>query len=194
MQRISLTLAVSLALCCAVQADEVEDGLASALKFYKEGKPVDAASSLQKVQKILGEKTGGAVAVALPDQIGGWRGGKVETKSLGATGGGTTTTRTYRQGGKDKDDEKKIIVTIAADSPLLGQISTFLKAPALGRLLGAKPKQVGPYAAMYIGKEGILQFAVDQRYVVVVQGKKLSEDDIVEIAVGVKVETLKNIH
>ena len=77
---------------------------------------------------------------------------------------------------------------------MLGQISTFLKAPALGKLLGAKPREVGPYTAMYIGKEGILQFAVDQRYVVVIQGKKLSEEEILEIASGVKIDVLKAIH
>ena len=47
---------------------------------------------------------------------------------------------------------------------------------------------------MYIGKEGLLQFAVDQRYVVVIQGKKLSEEEILEIASGVKIDVLKAIH
>ena len=194
MHKVLLALATSLAVCSAVHADEIEDGIDSALKLYKEGKPADSASALQKVLKLLGEKTGGAISSALPEQIGAWHGGKISTQSLGGKGGGTTTSRSYSLGAKDKDDERKATVSIAADSPLLGQISTFLKAPALGKLLGAKPREVGPYTAMYIGKEGILQFAVDQRYVVVIQGKKLSEEEILEIASGVRIDVLKAIH
>ncbi len=194
MQKVFRALAISVALYGTVHADQVEDGIGSALKSYKEGKPADAAVALQDVLKLLNEKTGGALAAALPDHIGGWRGGKVETQSLGGTGGGSTTSRTYRQGSKDKGDEKKISVSIASDSPLLGTISTFLKAPALGQLLGAKPKDVGSYPAMFISKEGILQFAVNQRYVVLIQGKKLSESEIMEIANGLKLEILKDIH
>ena len=191
MHKVLLALATSLAVCSAVHADEIEDGIDSALKLYKEGKPADSASALQKVLKLLGEKTGGAISSALPEQIGAWHGGKISTQSLGGKGGGTTTSRSYSLGAKDKDDERKATVSIAADSPLLGQISTFLKAPALGKLLGAKPREVGPYTAMYIGKEGILQFAVNARYAVIIQGRKLGEDDLIEIARGLNTEALK---
>ncbi|MDB6076042.1 MAG: hypothetical protein JWO89_3682 [Verrucomicrobiaceae bacterium] len=194
MQKVFRALAIGVALCSTVKADEVEDGVNSALKSYKEGKPADAANALQNVLKLLNSKTGGALAAALPDHIGGWRGGKVETQSLSGTGGGSTTSRTYRQGSKEKGDEKKISVSIASDSPLLGTITTFLKAPALGQLLGAKPKEVGPYPAMFISKEGILQFAVNDRYAVLIQGKKLGESEIMEVATGLKLGILKDIH
>ena len=128
------------------------------------------------------------MAAALPEMIGEWKGGKVETQSLGNAGGGTTVSRTYRKG-----DEKKILASIAADSPLLGQINTFLKAPALGKLLGAKPRQVAGYTAMFFSKEGILQFAINEHYAVIIQGKKLGEDDILEIAQGVNTELLKGL-
>ena len=112
---------------------------------------------------------------------------------LATSTGGSTTTRTYKPGG-DKDDDKKATISIAADSPLLGQISTFLKAPALGKLLGAWPKQVGEETAMYFSKEGLLQFAVDKRYVVVIQGKTLAAEELLELAAGVKADVLKAIH
>ena len=44
----------------------------------------------------------------LPDEIKGWKGGKVETTSLAALGGGNTIERDYRK------DEKKATVSIAA--------------------------------------------------------------------------------
>ena len=174
-----------------VRADEVEDSITAALKAYQSNRSADAFSALQKAMKLLGEKAGSPAAAALPEMIGEWRGGKIETQSLGSAGGGSTVSRTYRHAGKDGDDEKKIAVSIAADSPLLGQITTFLKAPALGKLLGAKPKQVGPYPAMYLSKEGILQFAVNARYAVIIQGRKLGEDDLIEIARGLNTEALK---
>ncbi len=173
-----------------MRADEVEDSITAALKAYQNNRSADAFSALQKAMKLLGEKAGSPAAVALPEMIGEWRGGKIETQSLGSAGGGSTVSRTYRHADKD-GDEKKIFVSIAADSPLLGQITTFLKAPALGKLLGAKPKQVGPYPAMYLGKEGILQFAVNARYAVIIQGRKLGEDDLIEIARGLNTEALK---
>jgi hypothetical protein len=186
-------LAIGLAAFGTLRADEVEDSITAALKAYQTGRPADASSSLQKALKLLGEKAGNPLAAALPEMIGEWRGGKIESQSLGNAGGGTSLSRTYRHPGKDQDSEKKIVATIAADSPLLGQITTFLKAPALGKLLGAKPKQVGPYSAMYLSKEGILQFAVNARYAVIIQGKKLGEDDLIEVALGVNTELLKGL-
>ncbi len=179
---------IGLAAFGALRADEVEDSIAAALKAYQSGKPAEASNALQKALKVLSEKGGGAVAAALPEMIGEWKVGKIETQSLGNAGGGTTVSRTYRKG-----DEKKILASIAADSPLLGQINTFLKAPALGKLLGAKPRQVGPFTAMYFSKEGILQFAVSERFAVIIQGKKLGEDDILEVAQGVNTELLKGL-
>ena len=169
----------------ALRADEIEDAINSALKLYKEGKLSEANTGLQTAVNLLSEKRGASLSSVLPDEIGGWKGGKVESASLAALGGGNTIERDYRKG------EKKATVSIAADSPLLKQVSSFLSNPALGGLLGIKQKKVGDLTAMLHAKEGLLQMVVNNRFLVQVQGKKLSEDELAELAGGVKVDALK---
>lgn len=171
----------------ALCADEIEDALASALKFYKEGKLSEANTGLQTAVSLLNEKRGLSLSSVLPDDIKGWKGGKVETTSLAALGGGNTVERGY------KKDEKKATVSIAADSPLLSQVSGLLSNPALGGLLGIKQKKVGDLTAMLHAKEGLLQMVVNNRFLVQIQGKKLSEDELADLAAGVKVEVLKEM-
>lgn len=170
-----------------LHADEIEDAISQALKHYKDGKLTEANASLQSAITRLNDKRGMSLSAVLPDQISGWKGGKVESTSLAALGGGNTVERTYRK------DEKKATISVAADSKLLGQVSNFLANPALGGLLGIKQKKVGDLTAMVHPKEGLLQLAVSERFLVQVQGKKLGEDDLAELAGGVKVDVLKEM-
>ena len=187
MKTIRLVLAVLALLPSAIRADEIEDAINSALKLYKEGKLNEANTGLQTAVSLLNEKRGASLSSALPDQISGWKGGKVESASLAALGGGNTIERDYRKG------EKKATVSIAADSPLLSQVSGFLSNPALGGLLGIKQKKVGDLTAMLHAKEGLLQMVVNNRFLVQIQAKKLSEDELAELAGGVKVDVLKGM-
>ena len=170
----------------AIRADEVEDAITQALKDYKEGKLAEASTGLQTAINSVNEKRGASLSAVLPDEIKGWKGGKVESTSLAALGGGNTVERTYKKG------DKKATVSIAADSPLLKQVSGFLSNPALGGLLGIKQKKVGELTAMLHPKEGLLQMVVNNRYLVQIQGKKLSEDELADLAGGVKVDVLKD--
>jgi hypothetical protein len=189
------TLLSLLALClCAqsiVRADDVEDALNTALRAYKEGKTAEAGSAIQTAQKLINAKAGLSLAAALPDMIGQWKGGKIDSKSLDGIGGGQALERSYRQGSKEKNNEKKATVTITADSPLMNQVMGFLANPALGSLLGARSAKIGDLDAMLLPKQGLLQMIVAKRYLVAVQAKKLSEPDLIQIASGVKVDVLK---
>lgn len=173
-------------LCPAViRADDVEDALNAALKLYKEGKLDEAAAQLDAATRSLNAKQGLTIAAVLPDDIAGWNGGKTDTSSLAGLGGGQTIERSYRKG------EKKAVISIVADSPTLNQVSAFLANPAIGGLLGLKARKVGALNAMVQPKEGLLQFTVNERYLVAVQGKKLTENELAELAAGVNVDLLK---
>ena len=187
MNTLRLALAL-LALCpLALRADDIEDAINSALKLYKEGKLGEANTALQNAGNLLNEKRGSSLSSVLPDEIKGWKGGKLESASLAALGGGNTIERDYRK------DEKKATVSIAADSPMLSQVAGFLSNPALGGLLGIKQRKVGDLTAMLHVKEGLLQMVVNDRFLVQIQGKKLTEDDLAELAGGVKVDVLKEM-
>lgn len=182
-------LAALLLFACpaALFADEVSDALDGALKHYQAGKLDEAAASLQNALNLINAKRTTSLSTVLPDEIKGWKGGKVESSSLDKIGGGSTLERDYRK------DDKKAVVSIAADSPLLNQVAGFLKNPALGGLLGLKTRQVGDLTAMIQPKEGLLQMAVNDRYLVQIQGKKLTEEELATLAAGVKVEALKAV-
>lgn len=180
-----LVLAVLVLFPVASRADDIEDAVNAALKLYKEGKLNEATTGLQSAVNLLNEKRGASLSSALPDEIKGWKGGKLESASLAALGGGNTIERDYRK------DEKKATVSIAADSPMLSQVSSFLSNPALGGLLGIKQRKVGELTAMLHAKEGLLQMVVNNRFLVQIQGKKLSEEELADLAAGVKVDVLK---
>ena len=183
--RISLLALASLSF--AARADEVEDKINAALNFYKEGKLAEAGTGLQEALNAVNEKRGGSLAVVLPDAIGDWKAGKMESASLAALGGGNSVERQYKKG------EKKATVSIAANSPLLSQVAGFLSNPALGGLLGLKTKSIGDLTAVIHAKEGLLQMVVNNSYLVQIQGKKLSEEELTTLASGVKVDLLKTI-
>ena len=122
---------------------------------------------------------------------GGWNGGKITTKTLSEIGGGQGAERNYRKG--DKEDPKSLTATVSiiSGSPAMTQISGFLSNPALGVLIGAKSQQVGSTTAMVIPKEGLLQMVVQDKFVIAVRGKKLSEAQLAELAAGVNQDVLK---
>lgn len=186
MKTLMLTLAALASLSVPLVADEVEDAISAALKHYKEGHLTEAGTALQSAQNLLTEKRGLSLSSVLPDDIKGWKGGKVEAASLAALGGGNTIERSYRKG------EKKATISIAMDSPTLTQVSSFLSNPALGGLLGIKQRKVGELTAMMHPKEGLLQMVVSKHYLVQIQGKKLAEDELAELAGGVKVDVLQS--
>lgn len=182
-----LVAAVLASTCTSVRADDVEDAINKALSLYKEGKLNEAATSLQDAANFLNEKKGTTLETALPDMIHGWKGGKVDRSSLEALGGGSSVERKYTK------DDKSAKVAVTADSPLLNKVTTFLANPALGGLLGIKARKIGDHTAMVQAKEGLLQMAVNSRFLIQIQGKKLSEDELAELAAGVKLDVLTSI-
>ena len=189
----SLTLSFCLVTTITLRADEFEDSLTAALKAYKENKIDDASTALQNATRIIAEKSGEKLEDVLPKTIGAWTRGRLETQSLASAGGGTTTKVNYKKGDKEKGTEERISVNVTADSPMLMQVAAFLKAPALGSLLGQKTKQIGDYSGMYISKEGILQFPVNERYMIIIQGKKIPEDQLMIVAKGINADLLKGM-
>jgi len=189
----SLTLSFCIVTTITLRADEFEDSLTAALKAYKENKIDDASTALQNATRIIAEKSGEKLEDVLPKTIGAWTRGRLETQSLASAGGGTTTKVNYKKGDKEKGTEERISVNVTADSPMLMQVAAFLKAPALGSLLGQKTKQIGDYSGMYISKEGILQFPVNERYMIIIQGKKIPEDQLMIIAKGINADLLKGM-
>lgn len=171
-----------------VTADEVEDSIKEALQLYKEGKFSEASTSLQIAVNGINEKKGGSISSALPDAIGEWKGGEVNnSNALAALGGGTTVERKYTKGDQDAT------ITIIADSPMIGQVMSLMSNPAIAGLTGMKMKKVGGNTLTLQKDQGMGQLVVDNRFLIQMQGSDLKEQDILDLAAGVKTDLLKAI-
>lgn len=169
-------------------ADEVEDAITEALKLYKEGKHTEASTSLQLALSAINEKKGGSIAAALPDKIGDWKGGEVNsTNALAVLGAGTTVERNY-----DKKD-KSASIAIIADSPMISQVMGLINNPAIAGLAGLRMKKAGDNTVTIQKDAGMGQIVVDNRFLIQIQGSDLKEEDILELAAGVRTDLLKNL-
>jgi hypothetical protein len=187
-RRLILSVLGCLILPFAASADEVEDSIQEALKLYKEGKFTEASTSLQMAVNGINEKKGGSISSALPDQIGEWKGGEVNnTNALAILGGGTTVERKYSKG------ERDATLTIMADSPMIGQVMGLMSNPAIAGLAGMKMKKVGGNTVTLQKDQGMGQLVVDNRFLIQIQGSKLKEEDVLELAAGVKTDVLKKL-
>ncbi len=184
----ALFAAACLALPFAAFADEVEDAINEAMKLYKEGKYSEASTSLQIALNGINEKKGGTISSALPDKIGEWKGGEVDnTNALGILGGGTTVARKYSK------TDRNASITIIADSPMIGQVMGLMANPAIAGLAGLKMKKAGDNTVTIQKDAGMGQIVVDNRFLIQIQGSDLKEEEILELAAGVKTGVLKDI-
>ncbi len=184
----ALLLAALLALPLAASADEVEDAINEAMKLYKEGKYSEASTSLQLAVNAINEKKGVTIANALPDKIGDWKGGEINNaNALAVLGAGSTVERKYEK------KTKSASITIIADSPMIGQVMGLINNPAIAGLAGLKMKKAGDNTVTIQKDAGMGQIVVDNRFLIQIQGSDLKEDDILELAAGVKTSVLKQL-
>jgi hypothetical protein len=172
-------------------ADEIEDGLTAALQAHKAGKVDDTVKAVQEVQKLLAAKAVLGLKDALPDMIGDWKGGKLEQQSLEGAGGGMSLRRSYKRGDKEKGNEQRASVVMSVDSPLMEKIGGALAKPQIAALLGMKSVPVGEHTAVYMEKQGLVQWVVKGRFLIAVEGKKLKQAELLQVAAGIKTDLLK---
>ena len=65
--------------------------------------------------------------------------------------------------------------------------------PALAGLAGMKIKKVGDATITLQPKEGMGQMIVENRFLIQIQGDGLSEEEVLQLAGGVKLDVLKNL-
>jgi hypothetical protein len=180
-----------LLLMTAVRADEIETALQTALDAHKSGNSTAASQAMAEATRLMNAKLASGFADALPTAIGIWKAGKLETQTLEGAGGGTSLRRAYRHGDKEKGEERRANAVITVDSPVMEKVGSLLANPQIGALLGNKPLKVGSHSAVFIEKQGLIQFIVNKRFLVAVEGKKLKQSELLEIATGLKTEFLK---
>lgn len=156
-------------------ADPVIDEIEVAKLSYQEGNLTEASLALMQANALVTEKKTEVVKTVLPDELGSWTGGEFSDQSAAAGifgGGGISVARNYTQG------DKKATITASADSPMLNQLMQMMNNPAYAAAAGLKMHRIGTKKAMINGKEGSATLSHNNRFLIQIQAKGLSEDEI----------------
>ena len=183
---ISLT---TLLLSTTILADDITDTMEEAMSAYKKGDYVQAKEDLTYVMELLKQKKGETIQGFLPEALDGWTAEKAKSENAGSgmLGGGSTTSRTYTK------NKSKIVISVVTDSPLLQGLGSLLGNPMFNS--GGKLKRINREKATIKynekNKSGDVTIMLDKRFLVTVEGSKVTEDELVEYAKAIDFKKIK---
>jgi len=172
-----------------LMADDISETIEEALSSYKKGDYVQTQEDLTYVMELLKQKKGETIESFLPDALDGWKAEKAksETAGSGMLGGGATTSRVYTK------DKSKITISVVTDSPLLQGLGSLFGNPMFNS--GGKLKRINREKATikYNSKResGNITIMLDKRFLVTVEGIKVTEDELVNYAKAIDFKKIK---
>ena len=178
-------IALSLAVC-PIRADDVTDSLATAKSAYEAGNFSEAIQSIDYAGQLIRQKKGEAVAKVLPAAPAGWTAEESESDSQAAAvlGGMVSAKRTY-----NRESGGSVTIQIQSDSPLLQSLGMMFSNPMMLTASGAKLENIkGQKCAVTYkasNKGGDVKVIVDNRYLVTIEGRDLTRDDLMLFAKAV---------
>jgi len=179
----------TLLLSTTLSADDITDTMEDAMSAYKKGDYVQAKEDLTYVMELLKQKKGETIQGFLPDALDGWKAEKAKSENAGSgmLGGGSTTSRTYTK------DTSKIVISVVTDSPLLQGLGSLLGNPMFNS--GGKLKRINREKATIKynskRKSGNITIMLDKRFLVTIEGSKVTEDELVEYAKAIDFKKIK---
>jgi hypothetical protein len=171
--------AFSLLAAASLRADDVTDAISAAKDAYSAGNLSEAIQSLEYASQLMRQAKGELVAKLLPPAPSGWEAGEDEEQSSAnpLLGGLVSARREYsRQSGG------QVTLEIQSDSPMLQSFGMMFSNPMMLTASGAKlenfkgQKLAVSYRAS--DKAGDVKVIVDNRYLVSVEGRDVSRDEL----------------
>jgi hypothetical protein len=175
----------------SVWADEVTDSVEEAMEYYKEGDFVEAANSLDYASQLIRQKRSGNLEVFLPDPLSGWTAEDIKSQAAGTgmLGGMISVKRTYRK------DQSSVTAEIIVDSPGIQSMIMLLSNPAYASADGGKLTKIKRQKAIIkyrpSAKNGEIHIVVAKKYLVNIEGRDVSKDDLVDYASAIDYHKLK---
>lgn len=161
-----------------VFADEVEDSVKEAMEYYEEGDFSNAAGSLEYAAQLIRQKKGGELETFLPKALPGWTAKDASSQSMGATmfGGGVTAQREFEK------DNSRVTIQIITDSPMLQGMMMMFTNPMLATADGGKLEKINRQKAIVkytdSDRDGEITLVIANRFLVMVEGRDVSKDDL----------------
>lgn len=180
-----LLIAVSLG-SVAAYADDIDDAIQKAAKFYQEGNTQEAVGQLELAAQLIRQQRADKMKALLPEPLAGWEADEAEATAVGGAmlGGGTTLKRAYRK------DGKRLTVQIMADSPLVQGMMAFMGNPMFGGMAAQGGKTMVINDQQAVLKENALSMAVGGKYMIEVTGEAGMDEDLVAYAKAIDLKKL----
>ena len=175
----------------SAEKDEIADSIKEALEYYEGGDLAEAVGSLDYAAQLIRQKRAEVLATFLPDPLSGWKAKEIESKAVGRAmlGGMVSAKREYVKG------SGCITVELMADSPTLQGMLMLFSNPAYATADGGKLTKIKRQKAIVkyrsANQDGEISMVVDNRYMVVVKGRKVSEEDLTGYASSIDCKGLK---
>jgi len=176
-----------------LNADDVSETLTEAIKSYESGEYTSAVEDINYALQLIQQKKSEGLASYLPEPLKGWTAKKAESSAAGSAmfGGGIGSHRTYKKG------SSKIKIEILTDSPVLQSMMGLFSNPMFATADGGKLERIGRQKAIVKYKEererGEITVVVDKRFLVKVEGSKVSEDELKAYAKAIDFKKLKKL-
>ncbi len=174
-------------------ADDISDTLNEAIKSYENGEYTIAVEDINYALQLIQQKKSEGLAAHLPEPLEGWSAKKVESSSAGSGifGGGIGANREYKKG------SSKIKIEILTDSPILQSMMGLFSNPMFAMSDGGKLERINRQKAIVKYKEererGEITIIVAKRFLVKVEGTKVSEDDLKAYAKMINFKKLEKL-
>ena len=184
---------VLLAFSFSVYADDIEDSIKEALQYYKSGEYKDAVENLNYASQLIQQKKGKGLESFLPEPLKGWTAQKASSQAAGAAmfGGGVTAERKYSKG------SSSITIKIITDSPLMQSMMMMFSNPMIATSDGGKLERIGRQKAIVKfdanSKQGEIKIVVANRFLVLIEGRKITKEDMKEYAKAIDYKKLKSL-
>ncbi len=192
--KMSLVVMVMMfALAAVAPADDVEDYIKEALKYYQDGKYTDAISSLNFAEQVIQQKKSSGLEAFLPAPLSGWEAEAATSQAVAAAmmGGGISAEREYNKG------DSFVHIQIMADSPMLQAAMMMISNPMYASADGGKLERVGNQKAILkydpAEKSGDMQLVVANRFMVSIEGENITAQDLKDYAGAINYDKMASL-
>ncbi len=174
-------------------ADDIEDSIKEALRYYENGEYKDAVENLNYASQLIQQKKGKKLEAFLPGPLSGWTAQAPDSQAAGASmfGGGVTAERKYNKG------SSSIVIKIITDSPLMQGMMMMFSNPMLATSDGGKLERIGRQKAIVKfnpnKNQGDINIVVANQFLVLIEGRGISKKDLKEYAKAIDYKKLQSL-
>ena len=189
-----LVLATSMCSGAAAYAYEVLEAIQEATEAYNEKAYTEAVESLDYAKQLIQQLTSEGLKNFLPKPIEGWKAKEAKSQNLGMMGGSAGIEQEYLKAGSGNQGRSRVNINIMGESPLFqGMMAMF--NPAIAGSSGGKLQKIKRNKAIVKysadNRDGEIMINVDKKYLVIVKGSNVDQEDLMNYAKAVDYKGLK---